>query len=355
MERSLFKIIRNQADYPNISILLPTSKHFPDTGQDARILNKLAEAARQRLFAEFDKKQIRQLLYRLGRAVSSVDLTQSLDGLAIYVNSRFEMTVHLPFPVKERLIIDTFFSTRDLIRAINRGINYYILFVSDNFVRLFEANRDTLSEINEAGFPFVNPRGRNTDSETSVSAKEIRRREFASIVNRSFSRIYIQHPMKLIVAGTAADISLYREADWGNVLFAALEEVHDNTLPNELAQKIWPLIKSSMKEKRIKVIENLEEAGGQKRLVTGIEDVWKSAFLARGELLVIEEDYRPQTMVNRDSNNITMSAGQGVQITLDDAIDEIAERVVSTGGKVVFTENGSLHGYNHIALVLKQA
>jgi hypothetical protein len=344
MERSLFKIIRNQADYPNISILLPVSKSLPGRRQDAMILKKLSGEARQRLVSEFDKKDIRPLLSKLDRAVSSVDLTQGLNGLAIFVNSRFEMVVRLPFTVKERLVIDTFFSTRDLIRGINKGINYYILFASESFVRLFEANRDNLSEINEGGFPFVNPLTRNPVIK-DIGSKEIRQREFSAVVGETFCRVYNQHPMKLIIAGTESNISIFRKIKWGEVLFANLEDVHDKTLPNEVAKLIWPLVKNSMEERRIQVLAWLNEAISQKRMVSGIKDVWESAARAMGELLLVEEDYTSETMISINGNIIS----------IDELIDEIAEKVVSTGGKVVFTENGSLQGYNHIALVLKQA
>jgi hypothetical protein len=116
---------------------------------------------------------------------------------------------------------------------------------------------------------------------------------------------------------------------------------------------IWPEVKRSMAEKRKEVFASLDEATGKKRLVTGIEEVWKLAFQSRGELLVVEEEYHQAAQINHNGNFITLSSDHRLPDTTDDLVDDIAEKVLSTGGKVVFTENGSLQIYDNIALILK--
>ncbi len=354
MERNLLKIIKNQVDYPNVSILLTTHKTSPDNSQDAMVLKKLSKEAERRLREEFNKRDIKQLLEKLNKTVSSIDVRQNLDGLAIFVNKSFERVVRLPFPVRERIIIDDSFATRDLIRAMNRGVNYYILSVSAGFVRLFEAYRDKFSEITEGGFPYANPFSRGTNLEESTSWKEARLREFFHMVDKSFLQIHHQHRMPIVIAGVERNISLYKEVTtFSDKIILTLEGNYDNTSAHELALLIWPEVKKKMAEKRRQVLKKLDEAIGRKRLVTGIEEVWKLASEGRGELLVVEEDYQQAARVSTNGNTITLVNSRGIPGTTEDLVDDIAEKVVSTGGRVVFAENGSLNRYNQIALVLK--
>ncbi len=354
MERNLLKIIRNQVDYPNVSILLTTHKTAPDNSQDTMILKKLSKEAERRLREEFNKRDISPLIEKLKKTVASIDVRQNLDGLAVFVNKNFEKVVRLPFPVRERVIIDTSFATRDLIRAINRGINYYALSLSAGFVRLFEAYRDKFSEITEGGFPYANPFPRGTNLEESTSWKESRLREFFHMVDKSLMQIQHQHPMQMVVAGVERNIALYREVTGlENNIMLTIEGNYDNTSPHELALIVWPEVKEKMADKRRQMLNRLDEAMGKKRLVTGIDEVWKLALQGRGELLVVEEDYQQAARVSKNGNTINLVDDHAVPGTTDDLVDDIAEKVVSTGGSVVFSPNGSLARYNHIALVLK--
>lgn len=350
----MLKIIKNQADYPNISILLPTHQTAPDNHLDAIRLKKLYKEAEKRLRDEFDKRQIKVLLQKLHKTISSIDIRQNLDGLAIYVNKSFQKVVRLPFPVMERVIIAESFATRDLIRAMNRGINYYIISISAGFIRLFEAHRDNFSEITEGGFPFVNPLPRGSNLEESTSLKEIRLREFFNMVDKSFIQLYNQHPMQIVIAGVERNISLYRDVSGlDDKVITTIDGNHDNTTPHDLAMKVWPEVKKLMAEKRTLVVEKIDEAFGKKKLVTGIEEVWRLALQDRGELLVVEQDYQQAVEISNNGNSITTVTSKGLHGTTDDLVDEIAEKVISTGGRVIFTENGSLDQYNHIALILK--
>ena len=354
MERGLLKIIKNQTVYPNVSILLSTHKTAPDNNQDALLLKKLSKEAEHRLILEFNKKDIKGLLDKLRKTAESIDVRQNLDGLAIFVNKSFEKVVRLPFPVRERVIIDENFATRDLIRAINRGINYYTLSISAGFVRLFEAHRDKFSEITEGGFPYANPFSRGTNLEESTSWKEARLKEFFHMVDKSIMQIHNQHPMQLVITGVDRNIALYKEVSGlKNRVITYVEGNYNSSSPHELALIVWPAVRDVMAEKRRRVLKKLDEAMGRRKLVTGIEEVWKLAMQGRGELLVVEEDFQQAARVNNNAQSLSLVDKHGIPGTTDDLVDDIAEEVVSTGGRVVFAENGSLDKYNHIALILK--
>ncbi len=66
-----------------------------------------------------------------------------------------------------------------------------------------------------------------------------------------------------------------------------------------------------------------------------------------------EEDYQQPAVINTPGNTIKLENTHDIPGITDDLVDEIAEKVVATGGKVVFVDDGSLALYNRIALILK--
>jgi hypothetical protein len=354
MERNLIKILTGFNTYPSVSILLPTHRTSPDNNLDTLLLKKLVKEAENRLLSEFEKRRISGLVSKLKKIVSAIDERQNLDGLAIFINQSFEKIVRLPFPVKERVIIDETFATRDIIRAMNRGVNYYTLSLSAGFVRLFEAHRDSFIEITEGGFPFVNPFQRGSNLEESTSQKETRLKEFFNIVDKSFTKIYHYHPMKIVLAGVQRNLAFYQEqSGLRNFLITKIEGNFDHTSTHELGKVVWPRVKSVMAEKRHEVIQQLEEAIGTKKMVSGIEEVWNLAIQDRGLILVVEEDYQQSAKINSRDNSIILVEKHNEPGIIDDLVDEISEKVIDTGGRVVFVDNGALYKYNRIGMVLK--
>lgn len=354
MERNLIKKLTGFNEYPSISILLPTHRTTPDNQIDAMLLKKLFKETESRLLAEFDKKKISGLISKLGKIIESIDIRHNLDGLAIFVNKKYEKIVRLPFSVKERVIIDETFATRDIIRMLNRGIDYYSLSLSAGFVRLFECHRDSFLEVTEGGFPFVNPFPRGSNLDESTSHKESRLKEFFNSVDKSFFGIYKNHPMNLVLAGVERNLSFYREqSDLKDILITTVEGNHDHTSAHDLGKIVWPLVKAQMSEKRHQVLKQIDEAFGVKRLVTGIEEVWNLAIQGRGQILVVEEDYQQPAVINPSDNSIILKNFHDEPGITDDLVDEIAEKVVASGGRAVFLDKGSLEKYGRIALILK--
>ena len=354
MERNLIKILTGFKTYPSVSILLPTHRTSPDNNLDALLLKKLIKEAEIRLLSEFEKRRISGLVSKLKKLVTAVDIRQNLDGLAIFVNQGFEKIVRLPFPVKERVIIDETFATRDIIRAMNRGINYYTLSLSAGFVMLFEAHRDSFVEVAEWGFPFVNPFQRGSNLEESTSQKETRLKEFFNTVDKSFSKIHHYHPLDLVLAGVQRNLAYYQDqADLRDILITTIEGNFDHTSAHDLGKIVWPPVKEVMSVKRIKVIKQMEEALGIKKLVSGIEEVWNLAIQNRGQILVVEEDYQQPAIIHPADNSVTITEVSDKPGVTDDLVDEIAEKVVSSGGRVIFVDNGTLKKYDRIGLILK--
>ncbi len=355
MKKDLIREIQGHSQYPSVSILLPTSRTAPDNHKDKLAIKKLYRNAEKRLLTEFDKRSMNGLLEKLKKNIESVDVRLNLDGLAVFVNNDFEKIVRLPFPVRERVIIDDTFATRDLIRAMNRSITYYTLSLSAEFVRLFEGYRDTLIEVTERGFPFANPIPRGSNLELSTSLKETRLKEFFNQVDKAFIHIHHNNPKPLVLTGVEKNISAYRNvADNKKIILTSIDGNHDHTPVHELAKLVWPVVREKMAEEREKMIGRINKALSAHKFASGLEEVWRLANEERGELLLVEEGYHQAVKLSEDGRSfVKIDPPVNGTNTVDDLVDEIAEKIVSTGGNVVFTDNGTLSGYDRIGLILK--
>jgi hypothetical protein len=141
--------------YPALTITLPTHRTPPDNRQDPIRVKNLVEQAANRLLEEFNKREIEPLLMRLERLVEEIDYPFTLDGLAVFVSRDFARAVQLPFTLKECVNVGETFLTRDLVFAMNRTPRYWVLALSEQPTRLYEATRNDLIEIQAGGFPIT--------------------------------------------------------------------------------------------------------------------------------------------------------------------------------------------------------
>jgi hypothetical protein len=90
-------------------------------------------------------------------------------------------------------------------------------------------------------------------------------------------------------------------------------------------------------------LDNALESG---KIAVGINNVAKAANQRHAKLLVIEKGYTfPVVKVEQAT---ALSANNAL---FTDAVDEVIERVISSGGEVAFADKNVLEGYQHIALI----
>ena len=178
--------------YPCLTITLPTHRTSPDNRQDPIRLKNLGREVAERLTAELGKREVEAVLRSLDELVETIDHAQNLDGLALFVSADLARAERLPFTLAERVVVDESFFTRDLLFAMNRSPRYWVLALSEQPTRLFEASRDSLEELTAGSlFPMTHggkaarkacpttqrstPRGCATSTTASSSAMWVRR------------------------------------------------------------------------------------------------------------------------------------------------------------------------------------
>lgn len=360
MNRHDLHLLQQISGYPALTITLPTHRTFPENRQDRIRLRNLASQAADRLLSEFGKREIEPLLARLEQLVESIEWRHTLDGLAVFVNRDFARAFKLPFGLKERVVVDDDFFTRDLVFAANRTPRYWVLVLSEKPTRLFEASRDDLIEIQEEGFPLVHegPGGElplpGGFGVRKSAYRDERHRQFFRQVDSALKPFLADDPLPLAVVGVDRFLAFFNEVtNHKDAILTTVAGSHSRTTAHKLGQLVWPLVKAGLAEQRQRYLGELERAVGERRFASTIGEVWRMARQGRGRLLLVEEDYHFPGRLDESGVHLLPADDPGAPGVIDDAVDEIIETVLSMQGQVVFVENGQLEAHQRIALILR--
>lgn len=354
------RLLQQVKGYPCLTIILPTHRTSPDNRQDPLRLKNLIGEATNRLLSEFSKREAEALLKRLEDLTSGIDFARTLDGLALFVNQDFARASILPFTVKERVVVDKTFATRDLVYALNHSVRYWVLALSEKPTRLFEGTNDTLEEIQEKGFPMVHegPGGEAPLPGGFGVQKSAYRDEyfekFLRKVDAALKNVLAEDNLPVILVGVDRHLAFFNELTaHGNSVIGSVTGSHDKTSPHELGKLVAPLLKTYLDDKRKDALAQLDKATSEKKLASTIGGVWVLAHEGRGDLLLVEDDFHYPARLDESGKNIIPTEDTTAPDVIDDAVDEIIEEVLNKKGKVVFLQNGQLSDHGRIALVLR--
>lgn len=360
MNRNDVISIMSFKEYPCVSIILPTHRTAPENKQDSIRLKNLIKEAERRLSEEFDQKEVRQLIERIDSVTEEIDHNYTLDGLAIFVSKNFVGKYDLPFPVKEQLVIDETFATRNLIYALNRSPKYWVLVLSEKPTRLYEGIRDQLVEVNNENFPIYfqettwdEPLRVGEITNTSAYRDE-KSKQFFRKIDKVFKSINVEEQLPLAITGIGRYLSFFNEITENKLqIVAQLEGSYDKTSPHELSKLVWPLVLEAIEKSKSDLLKELERAVGANKYSSGIQQCWRRASEGRVQTLLIEKDFHYPATLGDDKLTLYPAESANLPGIIDDAVDELIEMVIQKSGKAAFVENGSLAIHQKVAAILR--
>ena len=345
--------------YPSISLLAPTHRTAPANQKDRIVVKNLATKGLERLEAEFKKREVAPLVNKLNKLVDQVDWEHSLDGLALFVGKDVAKAIQLPFRVKARFVIDATFATRDLVFTLNRAPRYRVLVLTEKPTRLFDATTSVLTEHTAKPFPMVHkgpggasklPGGQGINRS---AARDEAHREFFRKVDDALNALQKEDHLPVVVVGVERYLAFYQEvARDPDAIVGLVAGSHDDPNPAALGKLVWPVFKAGSTMQRTRALVRLKEAVSVNRHASGIAQVWRAAFEKRCQTLLVETDFHYPADLSPEGDQLLPYTGKGAS-AMDDAVDEVIEKVLADGGEVFFYEPGVLDLHQRIAAVLR--
>lgn len=228
--------------------------------------------------------------------------------------------------------------------------HYYVISLSDRSNALFEVFRDTIIDIRNGGFP-VEVDSRLRGAADSIDRKE-RLREVLRIVDQQFS-VYFRHdPLQLLVLGEREMLDIFDSVTaHRDVIVGRVEGDYRATSMNDLGKIVWPVVREAISGLLEETLHDLETAVKDSRTVSGLAAVSQLVLTGTKATLVVEDDYHMRGSIQRTPQSLEISQEVNVMDEIDDAVDAIIEKVLESGGRVVFTPSGSLDKLGRIVLL----
>ena len=157
----------------------------------------------------------------------------------------------------------------------------------------------------------------------------------------------------MIVVGVDRYLAFYQEVTKNpDAIVGLVAGSHDDPSPSALGKLVWPVFKSGATLRRTRALVRLNEAVSLNRHASGIDQVWRAAYENRCQILLVETGFEYPADLSAEGDRLLPYTGRGAA-ALDDAVDEVIERVIARGGDVFFYEPGVLDLHQRIAAVLR--
>ena len=356
-------LLQRAIDYPSVSLLLPIDG---DSVEQVELrLRHLVDQAVDRLRHELHPGDVDEFADRLSACVDGIELVHGQLGVAVYV-SRQTTVVPLSVRVRERVVVDDTFATRDLVRALQRSPRYWVVALGPKLTRLFEGVGFELTEVRGGGFPFTGSSSRSGSDPRFAGRGRVSRdgrRDGAGATGaeasvRALDDALSAHlhddPLPLVLVGTEPRLAaMTRRSRHRQRIAGTVRGATDLPALADLSSRVWPVVERMLRQETAGAVAELERAGGASRHISGVTETWTLANQGRGDLLLVEEGFEYPARIDPDNGQVTGTDDRDQPGVIDDLVDEIIEVVLAKRGRCHIVPDGSLAGYDRIAMKLR--
>jgi release factor family 11 len=345
-----------------VSIYLPTS-HVPQEAQADRIelKNLAAEAIRQVETTDADKRDVAEIRDELDELVDDDDFwNEQARSLAVFATAEAFKTFRLPNRLPSVVEVGDRFYVKPLLRAVSFPQAAFVLALAGGGVRLVEVlpdappftvnvadlPTDAASAAGKASIADRAPVGRLQGSE----GQKVRLRQYARKVDRAVRAAIGSSELPLILAATEPLESIYRAVNtYPHLAPTALRGNPETTSDAELAAEARTVLDQVYADELRSIRKRFDLRFSQERALTDVATVARAATYGAVDTLLVDIDEKVPGFVD--------DAG-AVSLAEDDAesygvVDEIARRVLLTGGRVLAVRAPEVPGGGSLAAILR--
>lgn len=322
--------------YPSVTLLFnTTSGKQPSEAELTRATQLLADADR-RLTEEVSDGTRLEIVSRAHALLHEVGKLAASDSVALFVSPDHASHAQLGKPVKERVIIDDTFATRDLVADAGNTADYRLFTFSEQVARLFLGDRSGLREVKDETWPIL----RDPDLSDQL---------WNRTVFKFVEKVETEASLPTVVAGVEQSVRQVFTDNGSTV--GVISGNRDRATASVLHGLAWPFVALWLRRKETEALIRLHEADSKLLVARGIDDVWMAANGGRVQLLVVEEGYELSGRVT--SGYLEITEDREAPHVVDDVADDLIETVLAKGGRVVVMSDGALSEYGRVAAVLR--
>lgn len=355
---SIEEVIKMPKYLPCISLIMPFD---PKMGLKKELDYKLKTAVdkiEKEINATYPSEKAKPVLKKLQQILSGLNYYTHKKSIAIFVSPMVEKVYYLDMPIEEKIIIDDSFEIRDLIYSKKQIHKYLLVVLSSKWTKIFLGNTSHFIRITSNVPDNIAAYKNDIAEKTANFSDENKRKEilldkFLRHTDNGLRLLLQAYRLPIFVMGTTKTIGHFKSITHNSkqiidYIPGNYEESTESELQNIMSPYIydWKLLLQNS------LLKNIEDAMSHKKAVSGITQVWKAATQKRGRLLIVEKNfYYPADQSATPEVIFKHEEVVKNSFFIKDAVDEIIEKVLISGGDVEFVEEGLLKEYEKIALI----
>jgi hypothetical protein len=331
---------------PEISMILPFQPLlFAKSLLEQQIRDALAKVEAQ-LMSAYTMQQAMPVFMKLQKVISTLNFYTHKKSVALFISPVIEKVFYMGFDVEERVLVDTPFKLTDIAHVKKQHKQFLLLLLGKDASHVYVGNPAGLHLI------MLNKNINKTmGTQSGVdSVNEIKSfTNFLVQVDKGLGIVMKTHPYPVFIVGNDKLINWYQSITQNEEhISRCLQQPHPFPDEEMLHKLITPYFHNWTQITNQRLIKQLNKAHQQQQLIYGFAACHK-ATKEKGSLLVLEDGHcYPE--VNADNNDTVNPARLfNKPFYLQNSVDEIAERVLESGGDLELLPEGSLARYHHIA------
>lgn len=347
---------------PCISIYLPTHESGPEIQQDKiRLKNMLRQAAKELNRMGIDGARSEQVLKPAKKLLDDSEFWKyQANHLALFLSVAGYDIYRLPITLSEQLHAGSSFHLKPLFSLLAEDTTFYILAVSQNQVRFFEADRYRVSQIELSSLPdnladvltlyesqkqlqlrTGMPSGKGARGGLyhghggggDVALHKLRVREYFQRIDAALRDFLKPNQAPLVFAGVEYLYPLYREvSSSGNLLDEIVSGNPEQLELGTLHQKAWSVVAALFDTERKRAFERYRNflPGGDSS--SDLKEILHAAVAGRVDTLFVPAGFHQWGVFRHEEGQVEFHDNR--QVGDQDLFDVAAVQTFLNGGTV---------------------
>lgn len=316
------KTLIQTSQKPCISLYMPMQKAGPEIRQNPIRFKNIVREAEERLKEMGLDDEETMEWFKQVHQLDTGDFWENQDlGLAIFISREMFRYYSLPYEFQELVVVNNHFHIKPLLHLLNNDGLFYILALSQNNIKFFEATRYSISEVELQNVPksleealqydetakegqhriatskggtansFVQPGSFHGQGSPDRDKHQEDILQFFHMVDAGlFDEKLRNKKAPLVLAGVEYLFPIYREANtYQHLLEEGITGNPENVKPEELHAQALPIVEPILQQSESQAIAQYQELAGSGTGKTShdIKDVISSAYYQRVDSLFV--------------------------------------------------------------------
>jgi hypothetical protein len=348
-----------------VSIYLRTTPVTQHAQADRIVLKNLAKEAVQQLReGGFDKRQTAAIAEQLDDLIDDDEFWRfQAHSLAIFVTPENMRTFRVPNSLEPVVEVSNRFHVKPLLRSVSFPQSCYVLALAQKSIRVIEVSPDLPPErLNLEGMPEDAGRAVQGVGEVDhwpsgrihgAEGQKVLLRQFARNVDKALRPVLTGSDIPLILAAAEPLTSIYRSVNtYPRFAERVIEGSPEGMTDAQLAERARIILDEIYRDELAAWRSLFEVRAGERRATTDIAQAARAATIGAVDSILVDID---QVIPGRIDDRGDIVFAEQANTSNYGLVDEIATRVIKTGGRVLGVRREDIPRGEPLAAILRYA